>query len=108
MKIGELADRAQVSKQTIHHYINAGVLPKPRKTGRLSADYHDRYLDQLQTIKELKENHYLPLSKVKRILKTQRKACNGDLSLLQIQSQYFRPLDRFLPSKVVGKKAFED
>ncbi len=107
MKIKELVDRTHITKQTIHHYINSGVLPRPRKLGKNSADYHDSYVDQIQTIKELQEHYYLPLTTIKKILKKQRKSLNGDLSLLHIQSQYFKPLDRLMPSEVVGKKAFE-
>ncbi|MEE8399253.1 MAG: MerR family transcriptional regulator [Desulfobacterales bacterium] len=108
MRIRELVDRTRISKQTIHHYINSGVLPRPRKLGKNSADYNDRYVDRIQTIKELQEHYYLPLTTIKKILKKQKKSPNGNLSLLQIQSQYFKPLDRLLPTEVVGKKAFED
>lgn len=108
MKIKELVERTHVSGQSIHHYINAGVLPAPRKLGKNSADYHDRYVDQIQAIKDLQENHFLPLSAIKKIVRKQKQSSNGDLSALQIQSKYFKPLDRLLPTEVIGKRAFED
>lgn len=38
MKIGDLAQRTRITKETIHYYIREGLLPKPRKLGRNSAD----------------------------------------------------------------------
>lgn len=106
MKISELAERTRISKQTIHHYINAGVLPKPRKLGRNSADYSDRYVDQIRTIKELQNSHFLPLSEIKKILKNQRRSNTQDSGDLRLQNKFFKPLDRLLPAEIVGKMAF--
>jgi DNA-binding transcriptional MerR regulator len=106
MKIGELSERTKVSKQTIHHYINEGVLPKPRKLGVNTADYGERYVERILTVKELQEGHFLPLSKIKKVLKEQRRSDTLDPVVLNIQSKYFKPLDRLLPDVVIGKTAF--
>jgi len=108
VRIGELVKRTQVSKQTIHHYINAGVLPKPRKLGRNSADYSDWYVDQIRTIKALQKNQLLPLSEIGKILKKQQGAASPDPSLLQLQSQYLKPVERLSPNSIVGRRAFRD
>ena len=34
LKIGELVKRTGVQKETIHFYINQGLLPRPLKTSR--------------------------------------------------------------------------
>lgn len=106
MRIGELVKRTNVSKQAIHHYINEGVLPRPRKLGVNAADYSDRYVDQIRTVKELQNSHFLPLSEIKKILKKQRRAPASDSSSLQLQNKYFKPLDRLLSGEIVGKMSF--
>jgi DNA-binding transcriptional MerR regulator len=51
MKISELVKITDVSKETIHYYIREGVLRKPRKTGKNTADYNETHVDQIRTIK---------------------------------------------------------
>ncbi len=106
MKIGELVKRTQTNKQTIHHYIQKGVLRKPRKRGRNTADYGERYVEQIQIIKDLQKNHFLPLAEIKKILQEQRRSNAPDHSKLQFHSEFFKPLDRLLPDEIVGKLAF--
>ena len=57
-----------------------------------------------QTLNDLQEQHYLPPSALKKILKKQKKSYSGDLSLLHIKSKDFKPLDRFLSTELVGIK----
>jgi len=106
MRIGELVKRTQVSRQTIHHYINAGVLPKPRKLGRNAADYGERYVEQIRAIKELQQNHFLPLSEIKKVLRRRGRSLGSEALALQLQSKYFRPLNRLVPDEIAGKTAF--
>ncbi len=61
MKIRELTKRTGISKETIHHYIREGLLRKPRKTGKNTADYSEVYVRQVRLIKELRDNYFLPL-----------------------------------------------
>lgn len=106
MKISELAKRTGVSKETIHHYIREGLLRKPRKTGKNTADYSDAYIRQVRLIKELRDHYFLPLPVIKKILKEQKGLTPSEQSSFQVQSEYLRPLERFFPREVVGRNAF--
>jgi len=106
MKIGELVKRTRVPKETIHYYIRKGVLRKPRKTGKNTADYNESYVEQLSLIRELQENYFLPLSIIKTIIKEQQKQSEADQSSFKFHAGLTRPIDRLLCTEVKGKEAF--
>lgn len=106
MKIGELVKRTGVSKETIHYYIREGVLRKPRKTGKNTADYNEGYVQQIRIIKALRENYYLPVPVIKKLIKKNNKQSRSEQSSLQFMSEFFRPLDQLITSEVIGKQAF--
>lgn len=106
MKISELAKRTGVSKETIHYYIREGVLKKPRKTGKNTADYDEGFVDQIRTIKALRENYFLPIPVIKKLIKKHRKQSRTDQRSFQFLSEYFRPLDQLFFSEVTGKAEF--
>lgn len=105
MKIRELVQRTQVSKETVHYYIREGLLPKPRKRGKNIADYEDSHVEAIRLIKELQDRYFLPLAVIKNILKRQRKSSEGK-SLLSLRREYFRPVDQLLPHEIDGEEAF--
>ncbi len=105
MKIRDLVQRAGVSKETVHYYIREGILPKPRKRGRNTADYDERFVEHIRLVKELQDNHFLPLSVIKNILKYQKKSPETE-TLLGLSRDHFRPVDRLLPSEIVGEEEF--
>jgi len=106
MKISELVKRTGVSKETIHYYIREGVLRKPRKTGKNSADYNDSYVEQIRTIKALRENYFLPIPVIRKLIKKHKKKSRSEQSSFQFLSEHFRPLDQLFSNEVTGKKAF--
>jgi DNA-binding transcriptional MerR regulator len=106
MKISELVKITGVSKETIHYYIREGVLRKPRKTGKNTADYNDSYVDQIRTIKTLRENYFLPIPVIKKLIKQQKKQNRSEKSSFQFLIENFRPLDQLLSSEVNGKQSF--
>lgn len=108
MKISELTNRTGVSKETIHHYIREGLLRKPRKTGKNTADYSDDYVRQVRLIKELRDHYFLPLPVIKKIMKAQKRQTPAEQSSFQVQSEYLRPLERFFPHEIVGQDAFQE
>jgi DNA-binding transcriptional MerR regulator len=73
MKISEVVERTNVSKQAIHHYINEGILPKPEETRKMAAEYGETYVNQLRLIKELRENYFLPLTVIKDVIREYEK-----------------------------------
>ena len=106
MKISQLAERTGVPKQTIHYYIREGVLRKPRKTGKNTADYNESYGEQIKIIKGLQDNYFLPLSVIKKILKRLKTASTSEKSAFYLLSDYFRPLDRLVTTDIIGREAF--
>ncbi len=105
MKIRELVKRTQVSKETIHYYIREGLLPKPRKLGKNVADYNETHVQRIRLIKEFQDHRFLPLSFIKRILRYEKNSPERE-SFLQLQTDYFRPVDQLLPANTVGDEAF--
>lgn len=63
-----LALRSGVSRETIHFYLREGLLPRPRKAGRTVAYYDDEHLSRLKLIRTLREEKYLPLAVIRRLL----------------------------------------
>lgn len=105
MRISDLIRLTGAPKQTIHYYIREGVLPRPKKTAKNSAEYGEEHVERILLIKELQEKYFLPLSFIKKILKQYRSSKMGQ-SLLRVHSEYFRPLEHMLPVTVKGADEF--
>ncbi|MCU0598411.1 MAG: MerR family transcriptional regulator [Desulfobacterales bacterium] len=109
MKIGELIKLTGVSKESIHYYMREGVLQKPRKTGKNTADYSQAHVDQIRTIKALRENYYLPIPVIKKLIRKHKKQSHPEKSSFQFLIEKFKPLDQLLSGEgVTGKEAFKD
>jgi DNA-binding transcriptional MerR regulator len=106
MKISQLVKRTGVPKETIHFYIRQGLLRKPRKSGVNSAEYNESYVDQIQLIKDLRDNYYLPIPEIKKIVKDFRKQSPSDQAISQFRSRFFRPADRLFANEIKGRDAF--
>ncbi len=63
-RIGELAEKAGVTKRTIHYYMGRGLLPAPQGTG-LGTTYSDEHLFRIILIKKL-QDQYLPLDQIRK------------------------------------------
>jgi DNA-binding transcriptional MerR regulator len=108
MKISQLVKRTGVPKETIHFYIREGLLRKPRKSGVNSAEYNESYVDQIRLIKDLRDNYYLPIPEIKKIVKDFKKLSPSDQAVSQFYSRFFRPADRLFNKEVVGRDAFRE
>ena len=106
MKIRELVKRTGVPKETIHFYIREGLLRKPRKSNVNSAEYNESYVDQIQLIKNLRDNFYLPIPQIKKIVKDFRKQSPSDQAISQFYSRFFRPADRLFANEIESRDAF--
>ncbi|MFO7861794.1 MAG: MerR family transcriptional regulator [Desulfosalsimonas sp.] len=106
MKISELVKKTGVSKETIHYYIREGVLPKPKKTGSNQADYGADFVEQVRLIKALRENYFLPIPVIKKLMKKHNKQSPADRSAFMFLSEYIRPLDQLVSGGVTGRAAF--
>jgi DNA-binding transcriptional MerR regulator len=108
VKISELSNLSGTSKETIHHYIRAGLLRKPHKTKGNVASYNQNHLETLMIIKELRDNYYLPLPEIKKALKEIKKNPAAELFSFQFQSRFSKPLDQLFAQEVVGRQAFRE
>jgi len=106
LKIKELVQRTEISKETIHYYIREGLLPKPRKRCKNMADYDESYIEKIRRIKELQYNHFLPLAVIKEILKNPKKFAETHPSL-DLQPDDLRPQTPSLPPEVIGEEAYQ-
>jgi DNA-binding transcriptional MerR regulator len=108
MKISELVKRTGVPKETIHFYIREGLLRKPRKSAVNSAEYNERYVDLIRLIKDLRDNYYLPIPEIRKIVKDYKKQSPSDQAVSQFYSHFFRPADRLLSKEIVGRESFRE
>ena len=60
--------RERPPRETIHFYMQQGLLPKALKTGRNTALYTRDHLERLRRIRELQERQFLPLKAIRAIL----------------------------------------
>lgn len=106
MKIGQLVKETGIPKETIHFYLREGLLPKPRKAGINSAEYGEVHLSQLMLIRDLRENFYLPIPEIKKILKNRKKQSAADQAVDMTRRKYFRPLGQLLAIEIRGRDQF--
>ena len=106
MKIRELVRRTEVPKETIHFYIREGLLRKPRKSSKNVADYNENYIDQIRLIKDLRDNYFLPIPEIKKIIQDYKKQSPSDQAISQFHSKFFRFSDRLMAGEIEGKEAF--
>ncbi len=78
VRVEELARRADVSVDTVRYYQAKGLLPPPRREGRV-AWYDDAHLDRLQRIRSL-ATRGLTLATIGRLLSGELDAADGALA----------------------------
>lgn len=105
MRIRDLVKETGVPKQTIHYYIQIGLVPKAVKTGRNSAEYSQKHVDSIRLIKELQEKYFLPIPAIKKILKKYGRSMKSE-PFLAFQLEFLRPLEQLLEDSVQGEAAF--
>ena len=67
-KMKDLCEATGLDRQAIHFYIQQGLLPPGRKTGRNMAFYAEEHLTRLALIKKLQHERFLPLKAIKALL----------------------------------------
>ena len=65
-KVSELADKAGVTKRTIHYYISKGLLLPPEGSG-VNSVYSEEHLQRILLIKKL-QAEYMPLNKIREYI----------------------------------------
>ena len=84
-RMAELVRRTGLKKETIHFYINHGLLPRPLKTHKNMAYYDDGYVERVKQIRELQLKYFLPLKVIKEILvQTNAEMSTAEMDLLRV------------------------
>jgi len=65
-RVSELAEKAGVTKRTIHYYISRGLIPPPEGMG-VGSTYREEHLVRILLVKKLQEQ-YLPLDRIRQIM----------------------------------------
>ena len=66
-RMKDLCEATGLPRQAIHFYIQQGLLPAGRKTGRNMAWYTEEHLERLRLIKKLQHERFLPLKAIKAL-----------------------------------------
>jgi len=69
LTIQEVCKKAGVTRATVHHYLRLGLIPKPIRTSKTMAFYPKDTVERIRYIRQLQEKRFLPLKKIKEILK---------------------------------------
>ena len=70
LRISELARQAGVTIPTVRHYLQAGLLPHPVKTGQTMAYYDPACIERIRLIKRLQRERFLPIEVIKRLIES--------------------------------------
>ncbi len=66
-RMKDLCEATGLPRQAIHFYIQQGLLPPGRKTGRNMAWYSEEHLERLHLVKKLQHERFLPLKAIKAL-----------------------------------------
>lgn len=94
MRMRELEARSGVGRETIRFYIREGLLPEPARAARNSASYSDAHVTQLNLIKRLQEERFLPLAVIRSLLDGE------DATARWLEPQAFPELDAVLRKRI--------
>lgn len=67
-RMKDLCESTGLPRQAIHFYIQQGLLPPGRKTGRNMAWYTEEHIERLHLVKKLQHERFLPLKAIKALL----------------------------------------
>ncbi len=67
-RMKDLCAKTGLERQTIHFYIQEGLVPEGRKTGRNMAFYDEGHVERILLIKSLQRERFLPLRAIRAIL----------------------------------------
>src|SRR5258708_5855632 len=82
MRMAELARRSGVTRETIHFYFREGLLRRAEKGGLTVAYYGEEHLERLRIIRRLREEKYLPIAVIRRLLHSPAAAAERDVDVL--------------------------
>jgi MerR family copper efflux transcriptional regulator len=89
VRIGELADQADVTAKTVRYYESIGIMPAPDRTPSGYRDYDDDALDRLRSIRDTQATG-LTLAEIQSVLELKdagARSCQHTRTLLDIHLQ---------------------
>jgi DNA-binding transcriptional MerR regulator len=81
----DLCELTGLERQAIHFYIQEGLVPEGRKTGRNMAFYGDVHLERIRLIKRLQREQFLPLRAIKAVLDGEESGFEPDQQALLLE-----------------------
>lgn len=94
-RMKDLIRESGLPRKTIHYYINEGLLPPPRKSGRNTAIYGQEHLERLQEICMLRGRRFLPVKAIKAFYDD-----SAETDLTSEQKKFIRELRLDLPDSI--------
>lgn len=67
LRMRHLVERTGVSRETIHFYIAAGLVPPAYKTKKNAAFYGEEHVSRLELVRELRQKSFLPLKAIREL-----------------------------------------
>jgi DNA-binding transcriptional MerR regulator len=99
LRMKDLCNETGLSRQAIHFYIQAGLLPEGDKTGKNMAWYGPAHVERLRLIRRLQEERLLPLKTIRALL-------DGDTDELpEAQRNLLAEVSSQLPAGFAGAPA---
>lgn len=68
LRMKDLCAQTGLSRQAIHFYIQQGLVPEGKKTGRNMAWYGPEHVEQIKLVRRLQEERFLPLKAIRALL----------------------------------------
>jgi DNA-binding transcriptional MerR regulator len=68
LRMKDLCERTGLPRQAIHFYIQQGLLPPGKKTGRNMAFYGEEHVTRVLLVRKLQHERFLPLRAIKALL----------------------------------------
>lgn len=81
-RIAEVSQKTGIPRETIHFYLRKGLLPRPKKGGATVSFYGEEHIERLKLIRRLREEKYLPLAVIGRLVDGGAASTEGDVQVL--------------------------
>ena len=73
-RMKDLCERTGLPRQVVHFYIQQGLVPEGKKTGRNMAYYGEEHLQRILLVRKLQHERFLPLRAIKALLEERDEA----------------------------------
>lgn len=104
-KMKDLCEKTGLPRQVLHFYIQQGLLPEGKKTGRNMAYYGEAHVERVRLIRQLQHERFLPLKAIKAMLEGQSEAFTPAQRVLLMQVKHRLDAARTTPRQGVLAEA---